>query len=52
MGRSLKYDIPCLTTLSGAAAAVEGIAALQEHALDARPLQELYRQQRAASTRS
>ena len=38
---ALKLDIPCITTLSGATAAVEGIAALQEAGLDARSLQEL-----------
>jgi len=40
---ALKYDIPCVTTLSGALAAAEGIAALQEHGLDVASLQELYK---------
>ena len=39
---ALKYDIPCITTLSGASAAAEGIAALQKHGLDVASLQELY----------
>ncbi len=38
---ALKYGIPCITTLSGAMAAVEGIAALKEDGLDVRPLQQL-----------
>ena len=40
---ALKYDIPCITTLSGALAAAEGIAALQEHGLNVASLQELHR---------
>ena len=39
---ALKYGIPCITTLSGASAAAEGIAALQEHGLDVASLQELH----------
>jgi carbamoyl-phosphate synthase large subunit len=39
---ALKYDIPCITTLSGAQAAVEGIAALREGELTVKPLQEIY----------
>jgi len=39
---ALKYDIPCVTTLSGATAAVEGIAALKSGDLSVVPLQELY----------
>jgi carbamoyl-phosphate synthase large subunit len=40
---SLKYDIPCITTLSGAMAAAEGIAALQRDGLGVRPLQEVHK---------
>ncbi|MDX1385827.1 MAG: carbamoyl-phosphate synthase large subunit, partial [Thermoanaerobaculia bacterium] len=40
---ALKYDIPCITTLSGATAAVEGIAALRRHGLSVASLQELHR---------
>ena len=36
---ALKYDIPCITTLSGARAAVAGIAAVQRHDLEVRSLQ-------------
>ncbi|MDX1502654.1 MAG: carbamoyl-phosphate synthase large subunit [Thermoanaerobaculia bacterium] len=36
---ALKYDLPCITTLSGARAAVAGIAALQRSELTVRPLQ-------------
>ena len=36
-------DIPCITTLSGATAAAEGIAALQKDGLTVRPLQEIHR---------
>ena len=36
---ALKYDIPCVTTLSGARAAVAGIAAVRRHELDVRSLQ-------------
>jgi carbamoyl-phosphate synthase large subunit len=39
---ALKYDIPCITTLSGAMAAAEGIAALQRDGLGVRPLQEIH----------
>ncbi len=38
---ALKYDIPCITTLSGAMAAVEGIAAVQAGGVGVRSLQEL-----------
>ncbi|MGB5389340.1 MAG: carbamoyl-phosphate synthase large subunit, partial [Thermoanaerobaculia bacterium] len=40
---ALKYDIPCITTLSGAMAAVEGIAAWKAQDLDVASLQELHR---------
>jgi carbamoyl-phosphate synthase large subunit len=39
---ALKYDIPCITTLSGARAAAEGIAALQQHDLGVASLQEIH----------
>ena len=38
---ALKYDIPCITTLSGAMAAAEGIAALRREGLSVRSLQEM-----------
>jgi len=40
---ALKYDIPCITTLSGAMAAAEGIAALQRDGLGVRSLQEIHK---------
>jgi len=40
---ALKFDIPCITTLSGAMAAAEGIAALQRDGLGVRPLQEIHK---------
>ncbi len=39
---ALKFGIPCVTTLSGAMAAVEGIAAVCEGALEARSLQAIH----------
>ena len=36
---ALKYDIPCITTLSGAMACAEGIDALRRDGLSVRPLQ-------------
>ncbi len=38
---ALKFDIPCITTLSGAMAAAEGIAAMREAGLSVRSLQEM-----------
>ncbi len=40
---ALKLDIPCVTTLSGAMAAAEGIAAVRRHGLSVRSLQDWYR---------
>jgi carbamoyl-phosphate synthase large subunit len=40
---ALKHEIPCITTLSGAMAAAEGIAALKRDGLAVRPLQEMHR---------
>ena len=39
---ALKYDIPCITTLSGAMAAVEGIAAWKAGGLEVASLQQLH----------
>jgi carbamoyl-phosphate synthase large subunit len=44
---ALKYDIPCITTLSGAMAAAEAIAALGRDGLHVRSLQELHQAARA-----
>jgi len=38
---ALKFDIPCITTLSGAMAAAEGIAAMKQEGLSVRSLQEM-----------
>jgi carbamoyl-phosphate synthase large subunit len=38
---AVRYQVPCITTLSGAMAAVEGIAALKQGGLAVRSLQEL-----------
>ena len=38
---ALKYDVPCITTLSGAMACAEGIAALRKDGLSVRALQEM-----------
>ncbi|MDZ7289164.1 MAG: carbamoyl-phosphate synthase large subunit [candidate division KSB1 bacterium] len=43
IGRNaIAHNIPCLTTLSASAAAVEGIRALQEHRLGVKSLQEYH----------
>jgi len=39
---ALRYDIPCITTLSGAMAAAEGIAALRRDGLAVASLQEMH----------
>jgi carbamoyl-phosphate synthase large subunit len=49
---ALKHDIPCITTLSGATAAAEGIAALQKDGLSVRPLQAIHRGVAAAADRT
>ncbi|HKH47778.1 MAG TPA: carbamoyl-phosphate synthase large subunit [Thermoanaerobaculia bacterium] len=49
---ALKHDIPCITTLSGATAAAEGIAALQKDGLAVRPLQAIHRGVAAAADRA
>ncbi|MCM2270692.1 MAG: carbamoyl-phosphate synthase large subunit, partial [Thermoanaerobaculia bacterium] len=49
---AMRYQVPCITTLTGADAAVEAIAALRRGSLDVRSLQELAattRQARAAA---
>ncbi|MFQ5694427.1 MAG: carbamoyl-phosphate synthase large subunit [Terriglobia bacterium] len=39
---SVRHQVPCSTTLEGALAAVNGIAALQEHKVEVRCLQDLH----------
>ena len=41
-GFALRYDIPCVTTLPGAMAAAEAIAALGSGRLDVASLQQLH----------
>ena len=41
---AIHHRIPCITTLSGAAAAVQGIRALQKESLGVRSLQEYHRE--------
>jgi hypothetical protein len=45
----VRYQIPCVTTLTGALAAVEGIAALRTQSLEVRSLQELSPRRPAAA---
>ena len=46
---ALKHDIPCITTLSGALAAAEGISALREEGLEVASLQEISKGTRATA---
>jgi len=46
---ALKLDIPCITTLSGAMAAVEGVRALRANGLEPRSLQSIHRAARTVS---
>ena len=39
---AMMHEVPCITTLTGAAAAVSAIRALREHGIDVRPLQDYY----------
>jgi carbamoyl-phosphate synthase large subunit len=39
---AMMHGVPCVTTLTGAAATVAAIQALREHGLDVRPLQDYY----------
>jgi len=64
LGRSSRYDekairsasvqhaIPCVTTLAGAAAAVNAVRALQREKLTVRSLQEYHGQQRETALRT
>jgi carbamoyl-phosphate synthase large subunit len=40
---AINHRVPCITTIAGAAAAVNGIRALRRETLDVRPLQEYHR---------
>jgi carbamoyl-phosphate synthase large subunit len=41
---AIRYNVPCITTISAAHAAARGIRALQEHALEVAALQDLHAQ--------
>jgi carbamoyl-phosphate synthase large subunit len=45
---AIRYNIPCITTLSAANAAALGIRALIEHSFDVQPLQSLHAKKAAA----
>jgi carbamoyl-phosphate synthase large subunit len=47
---AVRYQVPCITTLTGALAAAEGIAALRERSLGVRSLQEFQHPRPAAAT--
>ncbi len=47
---AMMYEVPCITTLTGAAAAVSAIRAMREQGLDVRALQDYYAE--IAATRS
>jgi carbamoyl-phosphate synthase large subunit len=49
---ALRHDVPCITTLSGAMAAAEGIAALRAGRLEVRSLQALHAKAAAPADRS
>jgi carbamoyl-phosphate synthase large subunit len=46
---AIRYNVPCITTLSAANAAARGINAMRGHALDVAPLQDLHSRKSAAS---
>jgi len=46
---AVRYNVPCITTLSAANAAARGIRAMQGHAVDVAPLQDLHRRKSAAA---
>jgi carbamoyl-phosphate synthase large subunit len=46
---AIRYNIPCITTLSAATAAAKGIRAMAGHAVDVAALQDLHRRKNAAA---
>jgi carbamoyl-phosphate synthase large subunit len=46
---AIRYNIPCITTLSAASAAARGIRAMAGHKVDVAALQDLHRRKNAAS---
>jgi carbamoyl-phosphate synthase large subunit len=49
---AVRYNVPCITTLSAASAAARGIRATSGHAADVAALQDLHRRKSAASARA
>jgi carbamoyl-phosphate synthase large subunit len=49
---AVRYNVPCITTLSAASAAALGIRAMAGHAADVAALQDLHRRKSAASARA
>jgi len=49
---AVRYNVPCITTLSAARAAARGIRAMAGHAADVAALQDLHRRKSAASARA
>jgi carbamoyl-phosphate synthase large subunit len=47
---AVRYNVPCITTLSAASAAARGIRAMSGHAPDVAALQDLHRRKSAASS--
>jgi len=46
---AIRYNVPCITTLSAANAAARGIRDMKGHAVDVAPLQDLHRRKSAAA---
>ncbi len=49
---AVRYNVPCITTLSAASAAARGIRAMSGHAADVAALQDLHSRKSAASARA
>jgi carbamoyl-phosphate synthase large subunit len=49
---AVRYNVPCITTLSAASAAARGIRAMAGHAADVAALQDLHRRKSAVSARA
>jgi carbamoyl-phosphate synthase large subunit len=49
---AVRYNVPCITTLSAARAAARGIRAMAGHAADVAALQDLHRRKSAATARA
>ncbi|MGH9688010.1 MAG: ATP-grasp domain-containing protein, partial [Candidatus Acidiferrales bacterium] len=49
---AVRYNVPCITTLSAARAAARGIRAMAGHAVDVAALQDLHRRKSAATARA